>query len=115
MHECFYTLGMLKVLSIIFSVYITLLTVVPCSDIPQEEAGVEKHEVTEHHDHNGDCDDDSCTPFCSCSCCHTNVTVGKVSVYHSNALGVLSSQNINVYIERSSTPHYNTLFRPPIS
>ncbi len=73
------------------------------------------HEIAEQHNHSQNCDDDLCTPFCSCSCCHTSVTVAKIPIYYSSVIEIVNTETINVYIECFSTPHYNTLFRPPIS
>lgn len=58
----------MKALAWILSIYILILTAIPCVDVPQDNAmlKVELSQNAPHHQHN---DVDQCSPFCVCSCC----------------------------------------------
>jgi hypothetical protein len=52
------------------------LTLVPCGDggggiieIANQLFEVEHQHASDHGQHSNDCGDDTCTPFCICSCC----------------------------------------------
>ena len=52
--------------ALILSFFILVLSTVPCSDdMDCKEEGVELNADHTNHEHN----DDTCTPFCACSCC----------------------------------------------
>lgn len=65
----------MKILTFIFSLYILGLSVFPCADTvaftqQKQDAivNIDSHQQNNHTD-------DHCTPFCICSCCHSNVTL----------------------------------------
>lgn len=62
----------MKFLVIILSLYITLLACTPCVDgdgVTFASTEVAAKDVDHSHDHTND----SCTPFCICSCCGIQV------------------------------------------
>lgn len=107
---------MLKLLSIILSLYTISLALVPCSDAEHVESnGKVGIETTHNHENAGDCEDDACTPFCICSCCHTNVTVSeKIFIQH---VDVIFYDNLihDSYSDMESSPYFEPLFYPPIA
>lgn len=63
----------MKIIAIILSLYVLALSVKPCIDIQQDlvHHHAEVSQTSEHsHQHN---EKDSCSPFCTCSCCATSV------------------------------------------
>ncbi|MBK8808019.1 MAG: hypothetical protein IPO21_15780 [Bacteroidales bacterium] len=58
----------MKYFAFILSVYVLVLTAIPCVDVPKDNT-VQKIELTnstsEHHEHTTDL----CSPFCTCDCC----------------------------------------------
>jgi len=65
----------MKAFACILSLYILILTAIPCVDVPQDSA-TQKVEFSQstcnHHQHN---DIDSCSPFCVCSCCVSPISI----------------------------------------
>lgn len=66
----------MKHLATIFSVYILLLALVPCTDgFHQHEYSEQSALVMEQGKSHSAPHDDHCTPFCSCHCCHMHTLV----------------------------------------
>jgi len=61
----------MKIIACILSVYILVLTVKPCDDVPGMRLvpGINIDFDSHHHDY------DSCSPFCVCQCCQAHVFV----------------------------------------
>ncbi len=66
----------MKIFTVLYSFYILVLALVPCSDELSALSSAEltcSHKVNEIHKHThgnyGDEDDRDCSPFCVCSCC----------------------------------------------
>ena len=63
----------MKFFTLIFSIYILALSVMPCSDVHNVcNTKKSKTELTQTHNHQQD-QDDNCSPFCTCACCSTSV------------------------------------------
>lgn len=65
----------MKALSIILSIYLLILSCLPCGDV--EDCKIEGNEKiafseTSHTNHQED--SESCTPFCICACCGTTIS-----------------------------------------
>jgi len=62
----------MKYFAFILSVYVLVLTAIPCVDLPKDD-NLHKTELTnsatEHHEHTTD----QCSPFCVCVCCATPI------------------------------------------
>ncbi|WP_312697803.1 DUF6660 family protein [Sphingobacterium mizutaii] len=69
--------------SVILMVYVMVLTFIPCSD-RMTESHTHLHSGTEQssHQEQHDCSKDSCTPFCTCSCCGISLTVANFHVFN---------------------------------
>ncbi|MFD0964265.1 DUF6660 family protein [Pseudofulvibacter geojedonensis] len=79
----------MKVLTFLLSIYILALNLVPCEDIDTDcnkaETEISK-DIDSSHQH---IDNDLCSPFCSCQCCHihaisfmaNNFMVVKIDVF----------------------------------
>ncbi|KAB7726457.1 hypothetical protein F5984_24365 [Rudanella paleaurantiibacter] len=69
----------MKWLTTLLALYLLALSLWPCADEPlltSEQAGsavvsalAHDSERSQHHEH------DTCTPFCTCACCATTITV----------------------------------------
>jgi len=60
----------MKYISLILSVLILTMAVMPCSD--RHTCDEESQEISLGHDHSED-EKDHCSPFCVCSCCGMKV------------------------------------------
>lgn len=68
----------MKFLAILFSIYILVLTAIPCIDKPDDPT-LQKTEVSpqsgSHHQ-----DIDHCSPFCTCNCCSSPKIQQEVTI-----------------------------------
>ena len=90
------------------------MSFVPCSDGEPLGYAVQMQSVDTdaHHDHTDGEDDDDCTPFCSCDCCHVPVTVPQIPVSQQ----VMLSQNYSytfLYTFNYSFDYSLGVWRPP--
>ena len=60
--------------SYIMLILVSIQVMMPCMDgICEQNAGVELSIATDEHDHEEESGHaDHCSPFCTCSCCHSN-------------------------------------------
>ncbi len=67
----------MKIFAYILSIFILVLTAIPCADKPQDNTlqKVELSNTTSNHPS----DFDHCTPFCTCQCCQTNIYFPSIS------------------------------------
>lgn len=66
MRQIFSNFTIVKLLTLILSIYIIALACIPCTDAT---IVIDNAQTAHHHTDNSDHSDDSCTPFCICSCC----------------------------------------------
>ena len=84
----------MKFITLILSLLVMALTLVPCSDTPCD---TEKTHTHEQHD-------DQCTPFCTCVCCGAQTQVPQYPFTYSHS-------PIITYISLS-LPQYNSTYTP---
>lgn len=72
----------MKIAIHIFIIYMLALSLVPCGDggggileIANHLFGTEHQHLSDHEQHSNDCGDDTCTPFCICSCCSSALDI----------------------------------------
>ncbi|QEM09074.1 DUF6660 family protein [Mucilaginibacter rubeus] len=71
----------MKYLAIIFSVYMTILAILPCQDREDMIASVMHVTVQKSHSANDERGQETCPPFCTCSCCSTARTLtAKITI-----------------------------------
>lgn len=67
----------MKAFTVIFSIYIAALAVVPCNDSMElNTSNLTSDTSIEQHDHShSEHDEDGCSTFCSCACCGTSLII----------------------------------------
>jgi hypothetical protein len=65
----------MKYLAFIFSVYMTILAVLPCQDNTDVIARVMQVSIQKSHSPGDERAQEACPPFCTCSCCTTARTL----------------------------------------
>ncbi len=99
----------MKYIAVILSVYIMVLTAMPCDDMHTADSNSTSFELSEQN-HNQANDLDLCSPFCFCHCCQT---ISFPSFYD----GLLSdvevvTLNIPFKESRFSNP-FSSIWQPP--
>jgi hypothetical protein len=72
----------MKYLALLFSLYFTLLALIPCQDKEDMTAGVVQLTIQKSHSAAGEKGQETCPPFCTCSCCSTakNLTTNSIII-----------------------------------
>ena len=106
----------------IFTIYMLALSLIPCGDggggiveIANHVFDLEHQHISDHDQHSNDCGDDTCTPFCICSCCSISVHI-PTNVDFSKTENLPSfSQKLPSIISRFIPSGYNaSVWHPPI-
>jgi hypothetical protein len=88
---------------------VLFLSLIPCSDEIgiDEKAGIETHA---DHDHSGG-HREECTPFCTCSCCSTNIVFSSETILIAEIPELLPS---NLFFYQESKSHFtHSIWQPP--
>lgn len=103
----------MNILSIILSIYITCLILIPCSDIEHNDSNniVTMDVNSEYLDKHTN---DLCTPFCTCTCCHTNVILNEITVVNNLESPIFNISQYSSYFDMETKSYHSTLFHPPI-
>lgn len=98
-------------IAIILSLYILSLNFATCDDVAVADNDI-KTEILQDIDNDlNHLGLDSCTPFCSCQCCHIHVTKFQISNFSSVDPQVFSK--IFYYQDRVKKDFSSTLLQPP--
>jgi len=106
-----------KAISFTLTLYVILLLTQPCQDVfaLPHEAGSQTSTVTLRHEPaDSECESETCSPFCICSCCSLSVinctfttAVNLETVPTPNAGGVIS------YTDPYATAYQPSIWQPP--
>ena len=99
---------------LIFSFYILILTVLPCTD--KEECNEPNQTTistnTEHQNH--DHQTEHCSPFCTCACCGTNISFTSISTFQIQEKTIFhSSISYSLFNEYIKSNFYGNIWQPP--
>ncbi|TDO23717.1 DUF6660 family protein [Pedobacter duraquae] len=70
----------MKYFALLFSIYCALLTILPCQDREDVAAKVTHVIIQKSHASSERCNQESCPPFCNCSCCSSARQVSSKAV-----------------------------------
>lgn len=103
----------MRIIAVILSFYLLFLNTISCDDVEfdlLDSDSVVSLITAQEDDHTHNQEDD-CSPFCICNCCHTACFI----VYPPQITAELFSyQNFNFYYpEKYLSQDSNNLFRPP--
>ncbi len=98
-----------SILTLVFAFYMLAMALIPCADVCDDG-----HEVTtsinsaqEHHEEHSDL----CSPFCSCSCCASQITFA-----HFQSLEIIKNSVVRSFITLNQVFHhsiYFSIWQPP--
>jgi len=103
---------MMRLVACILSIYIVVLTAIPCIDRPGDDH-LQKTETggktdTGHQHQDGD----QCSPFCTCNCCATPVIYQDFSILFYGSS--LNEKEISVkYTSAIFSCHLSSIWQPP--
>ncbi|WP_375596907.1 DUF6660 family protein [Roseivirga seohaensis] len=76
----------MRIISIILSVWILGLSVLPCADNQPAKEHIEVSTSDVGDDQNHNSTEDLCSPLCTCHCCHSHLVVHQSYRLHSQPL-----------------------------
>lgn len=110
----------MKFLTILFSIYIMLVSCLPCTDgnenigcdaivsVDSNDSDFNSHSSHEHHH------EDTCPPFCICNCCGAQIlTLNKIEFFEFPFFSVLYQEKVIFYILNYSNSLAKTIWQPP--
>lgn len=108
----FNTFAKMKLLALIWTFYLALLSFAPCTDA-DNDCGDKPIAQVNKHDHNDD-KDDNCTPFCHCSCCSINIAVYNFNLAESILpLGSFIEEKVTIRNISHTSDYYGNIWQPP--
>lgn len=107
----------MKFFNIIFSIYLVALSCLPCDDVELNSAAHKTVEITSNHDeksNNHDKENDLCSPFCSCSCCGSQiVSFFKITTLSFNIVSKNIRTKLPSYTPKFISNFYGSIWQPP--
>lgn len=103
----------MRILSYILAIWVLFINVIPCLDSTDKDVlGEETHLYAEaSHNHNSDgAENDLCSPFCVCNCCHS---YSLVVAFKTSFTPVSETEMANCYTSSSPQVQHFDIFHPP--
>lgn len=114
MHGFFPNFALVKLIRFIFALYMLFLAVYPCSDdqtcVDEQKVGIVLV-ANEGHNHATN-EQDSCTPFCICSCCAAHIQLNQIADITSTHL-IHNTQLNTLYREKPVLNNGSSIWQPP--
>jgi len=100
----------MKAFACILSLYLLILTAIPCHDVPKDNAAF-KTELCQNTTNTHSNDIDTCSPFCVCNCCVSPIShqVFKVSF----TCYSITRIQFNAYTSSFSSFNSASIWQPP--
>ena len=105
----------------IFTIYMIALSFAPCGDggngiveIAKHFFGIEHQHISDHDQHSNGCGDDTCTPFCVCSCCSMALDVPAKVAYLLKDLPPVPANQPSSYSDFIPSLFIQSIWHPPI-
>lgn len=97
------------------------LSLAPCSDggggiveMLNHLSGVEHQHTSDHNQHSNDCGDDTCPPFCVCSCCSMALDVPIKLRFSVKDLPPTPTESPSLYSDFIPSSFIHSIWHPPI-
>ncbi|HEY6142870.1 MAG TPA: DUF6660 family protein [Flavobacterium sp.] len=102
----------MKIINCIFSIYLIVLSCLPCADLEVSSLSHSSQEIsssTDKHSHNIN---DTCSPFCVCSCCGNQVFVDYTNYSFSSFKKIIDTK-VPEYQSIFSSVYFGSIWQPP--
>ena len=100
----------MKFFTIIFSIYILVLSLAPCSDSVECDEGNKTEQSHNNHKH----ENENCTPFCICACCGQPVASNiNYPVAQTVSKPEIFNKSISIYNQTFISQFNANIWQPP--
>ena len=104
----------------VFAIYTLMLSLIPCGDggsgileIANYFLGIEHHHISNHAQHSNGCGDDTCSPFCICSCCSISIKITD-NINFTDKYKIVISQKLPSFKSNFYPSGFNaSIWQPP--
>ena len=104
----------MKLITIILSIYIFVLSATPCVDIETESAAHSASHSSEKDNHSHDKHNDLCSPFCVCNCCgQQTLTYAHTITYDFPVQFEEIKTSNSIYTSISHSDFFGSIWQPP--
>ncbi|WP_410479382.1 DUF6660 family protein [Pedobacter gandavensis] len=102
----------MKIVNWLIVIIILVMNFVPCKDMNNSRASVTNRiSKTIADDNHSKSDLDSCSPFCSCSCCNTPIPINQVVHIKTISL-ILKKEYVDLYSANAASVSLS-IWQPP--
>lgn len=107
---------LMKNLWLLFSIYILILSVLPCTDVEEcnivSQTSIAISNTTEHKDHKHE--SEHCSPFCTCACCSTSISFSYINTFQISAKPVFNTSiSYPLFNENIKSSFFGNIWQPP--
>jgi len=99
----------MKILTFILSLYVLVLTAIPCFDVPKDN-DLHKIELSNTSSDHQENDTDLCSPFCTCDCCVSPIINNSIIKFTCTSIAQkLTTEYYNYFVSSL----FATIWQPP--
>lgn len=105
----------MKIVNYIFSIYLIVLSCLPCADMDVNSSFHSSKEISSNsEDHSHDKEGDACSPFCICNCCGSqNFSHNIIYNYNFIAVKTQIDRKLPEYKSILSCNYFGSIWQPP--
>lgn len=112
LHYFLYYIYIVKATTTLLAIFFLYLSVIPCVDAVECQEENAEYQLKAEDGHNHDAEDDYCSPFCACQCCHSHITAPGLLAYFSHTQ---NSQEFSSYYSDHLSNISFSIWEPPKS
>ncbi|WP_073370954.1 DUF6660 family protein [Flavobacterium fluvii] len=103
----------MKIINCIFSIYLIVLSCLPCADLEVGSLSHPSQEITSNTDkHSHEKSNDACSPFCVCNCCGSQILVYQTNYSFSSFRNIIYTKVPECQSLLTSS-YFGSIWQPP--
>jgi hypothetical protein len=105
----------MKFINFILSIYLVVISCLPCADMEVYSSAHASLEISSNHDdHSHDKENDLCSPFCICNCCGAQVLSYSPEIVFDFPLALAVIETKEPFFKSVFTSNfYGSIWQPP--
>ncbi|WP_269225441.1 DUF6660 family protein [Flavobacterium eburneipallidum] len=96
----------------IFSIYLIVLSCMPCADTEASNLSYSSQKITSNTDKHSHDTTDACSPFCICNCCGSPVFVYYTHYNFSSFRNTIDTK-VSEYPSLLTSSYFGSIWQPP--
>lgn len=103
----------MKFFTLLFSFYMLVLAVMPCSDIEDFHTSVSKSSISPSKHSDDESKTDHCSPFCICACCGQSISNIFYSTYYNSFTPIETLMEYPIHNTSFISEVFSPIWQPP--